>query len=118
MNNSKTLPKRSEIPAEYKWRLEDIYKSDADWENDVRKVKEMAEQIAAKKGTLSQGGQQLLDVLKLQDELLMTLDQVYVYARMRRDEDNTNSTYQALTDRATALSTQVYGAISYIQPEI
>ncbi|MDT3415434.1 oligoendopeptidase F [Brevibacillus aydinogluensis] len=118
MNNSKTLPKRSEIPAEYKWRLEDIYKSDADWENDVRKVKELAEQIAAKKGTLSQGGQQLLDVLKLQDELLMTLDQVYVYARMRRDEDNTNSTYQALTDRATALSTQVYGAISYIQPEI
>ncbi|NNV02090.1 MAG: oligoendopeptidase F [Brevibacillus sp.] len=118
VNNSKTLPKRSEIPAEYKWRLEDIYKSDADWENDVRKVKEMAEQIAAKKGTLSQGGQQLLDVLKLQDELLMTLDQVYVYARMRRDEDNTNSTYQALTDRATALSTQVYGAISYIQPEI
>lgn len=118
VNNSKTLPKRSEIPAEYKWRLEDIYKSDADWENDVRKVKELAEQIAAKKGTLSQGGQQLLDVLKLQDELLMTLDQVYVYARMRRDEDNTNSTYQALTDRATALSTQVYGAISYIQPEI
>jgi oligoendopeptidase F len=118
MNRSKTLPKRSEIPAEYKWRLEDIYTSDADWEKDVQKVKQMMEEIAAKKGTLAQSGKQLLDVLKLQDELLMTLDQVFVYARMRRDEDNANSTYQALTDRATGLSTQVYSAISYIQPEI
>ncbi|MFY0545515.1 oligoendopeptidase F [Brevibacillus sp. H7] len=118
MNKSKTLPKRSEIPNEYKWRLEDIYPSDADWEKDVQKVKQMTEEIASKQGTLAQSGKQLLEVLTLQDELLKTLDQVYVYARMRRDEDNANSTYQALTDRATGVSTQVYSAISYIQPEI
>lgn len=118
MNKSKTLPKRSDVPAEYKWRLEDIYPSDADWEKDVQKSKQLADQIAALKGTLGQSGKQLLQALTLQDELLKTLDQVYVYARMRRDEDNANSKYQGLTDRATGLSTQVYGAISYIQPEI
>jgi len=118
LEKTKTLPKRSEIPAEYKWRLEDMYATDADWEQDVQKVKKLAEEIAGKKGTLGESGKQLLEVLTLQDELLKTLDQVYVYARMRRDEDNANSTYQALTDRATALSTQVYSAISYIQPEI
>ncbi|MGN7469001.1 oligoendopeptidase F [Brevibacillus sp. SAFN-007a] len=118
VNKSKTLPKRSDVPAEYKWRLEDIYATDADWEKDVQKAKLLTEQIAALKGTLGQSGEQLLAALTLQDELLKTLDTVYVYARMRRDEDNANSTYQALTDRATSLSTQVYGAISYIQPEI
>ncbi|WP_289136051.1 oligoendopeptidase F [uncultured Brevibacillus sp.] len=118
MNKSKTLPKRSDVPAEYKWRLEDIYPSDADWEKDVQKSKQLADQIAALKGHLGQSGNQLLQALTLQDELLKTLDQVYVYARMRRDEDNANSKYQGLTDRATGLSTQVYGAISYIQPEI
>lgn len=118
MNKSKTLPKRSDVPAEYKWRLEDIYPSDADWEKDVQKSKQLADQIAALKGTLGQSGKHLLQALTLQDELLKTLDQVYVYARMRRDEDNANSKYQGLTDRATGLSTQVYGAISYIQPEI
>lgn len=118
VNKSKTLPKRSEVPAEDKWRLEDIYPSDADWEKDVQKSKQLADQIAALKGTLCQSSKQLLQALTLQDELLKTLDQVYVYARMRRDEDNANSTYQGLTDRATGLSTQVYGAISYIQPEI
>lgn len=118
MNKSKTLPKRSEVPAEYKWRLEDIYPTDADWEKDVEKAKQLAEQIAGLKGKIGSSGKELLDALTLQDELLKTMDQVYVYARMRRDEDNANSTYQGLTDRATSLSTQVYGAISYIQPEI
>ncbi|MFD2371711.1 oligoendopeptidase F [Brevibacillus sp. GCM10020057] len=118
VNKSKTLPKRSDIPAEFKWRLEDIYATDADWEKDVQKARQLAEQIAGMKGKLGQSGQELLDALKLQDEVLQTLDQVYVYARMRRDEDNANSKYQGLTDRATSLSTQVYGAISYIQPEI
>ncbi|USG63456.1 oligoendopeptidase F [Brevibacillus ruminantium] len=118
MNKSKTLPKRSEVPAEFKWRLEDMYASDSDWEKDVEKVKQLVEQVAGKKGQLTASGEQLLEALQLQDELLKTLDQVFVYARMRRDEDNVNSKYQALTDRATSLSTQVYGAISYIQPEI
>jgi len=118
LNKSKTLPKRSEVPAEHKWRLEDIYQTDAAWEEDLQKAKKLAEEIATKKGTLGQSAKHLHDALTLQDEVLQTLDRVYVYARMRRDEDNTNSTYQGLTDRATALSTQVYGAISYIQPEI
>ncbi|HZG17059.1 MAG TPA: oligoendopeptidase F [Candidatus Bathyarchaeia archaeon] len=118
MNKTKTLPKRSEVPNEWKWKLEDIYATDAAWEQDVAKVKQMIEQIKAKQGTLAESGKNLLETLLLQDEITKTLDRVYVYARMRRDEDNSNSTYQALTDRASSLSTQVYSAMSYIQPEI
>lgn len=118
MNKSKTLPKRSEVPSQWKWKLEDIYENDAAWEQDVAKIKELIEQVKAKQGTLAQSGKHLLEALVLQDEITKTTDQVYVYARMRRDEDNTNSTYQALTDRASSLSTQVFSALSYIQPEI
>lgn len=118
MNQRQTLPKRSEIPAEYKWRLEDLYATDSLWEEDVEKIRAMMEQIRSRQGTLSQSGKNLLDVLVLQDELSKLLDRVYVYAHMRRDEDNTRSFYQALSDRASSLATQVSSAISYIQPEI
>jgi len=118
LNKSKTLPKRSEIPDQYKWKLEDIYADDAEWEKDAAKVKELIEQVKQKQGTLSQSGKHLLEVLQLQDELSMLVERLYVYARMRRDEDNTNSTYQALSDRATSLSIQVNSALAYIQPEI
>lgn len=118
MNKSKTLPKRQEIPAEHKWKLEDIYASNELWEQDVAKAKEMAAKISSYQGTIGETGARLLEVLTLEEELTRTMDQIYVYARMRRDEDNANATYQALTDRATTLSVQVYSATSYIQPEI
>lgn len=118
VNKSKVLPKRSEIPDQYKWKLEDIYPHDDEWEKDAAKAKQLIEQVQARQGSLSQSGKQLLEVLQLQDELSMLVERLYVYARMRRDEDNTNSTYQALSDRATSLSIQANSALSYIQPEI
>ncbi|MDD3270070.1 MAG: oligoendopeptidase F, partial [Syntrophomonadaceae bacterium] len=61
---------------------------------------------------------QLLDVLRLSDELGRKMEKLYVYARMRRDEDNANSHYQALFDRIEGLSIQVGSTTSYIVPEI
>ncbi|WP_139489112.1 oligoendopeptidase F [Brevibacillus dissolubilis] len=118
MNKTKALPKRSEIPAESKWKLEDIYASDADWEKDFATTKQLLDKVQAKQNTLAESGQSLLETLKLEEVISQYIEKIYVYARMRRDEDNTNSTYQALTDRAASLSTQVSSATSFIQPEI
>ena len=35
---AKELPLRSDIDSQYKWRLEDIYATDDDWEKDFEKV--------------------------------------------------------------------------------
>jgi oligoendopeptidase F len=117
-NKSKALPKRDEIDSVCKWRLEDIYTGNADWEEDYKKVKALSEEMGNLKGTLGQSADNLLHCFKLCDDMLSINDKVFVYARMRRDEDNANSTYQAYTDRAMALSTSTYAAISFIVPEI
>ena len=41
------LPKRSEVPVEKTWRLEDIYADNAAWEADVKRAMAAAEQAAA-----------------------------------------------------------------------
>lgn len=115
---SNALPKREEIDAKYKWKLEDIYGSDAAWEDDFKKVRLLSSDIAAFKGTLGKSAETLLKCLKLCDDMLSLNDKLFVYARMRRDENNANPGYQALTDRAMALSTEVYAAVSFIVPEI
>jgi oligoendopeptidase F len=117
MANNK-LPARDEIDAKYKWKLEDIYPSDDAWEEDFKKVREMTGRMAGYKGKLAGDMRTLLECLKLSDEMLALNDKVFVYARMRRDENNAESKYQALTDRATALSTEVYASVSFIVPEI
>jgi oligoendopeptidase F len=117
MANNK-LPARDEIEAKYKWKLEDIYPGDAAWEEDFKKVRELSGRMAGYKGRLAGNMQTLLECLKLSDEMLALNDKVFVYARMRRDENNAESKYQALTDRAMALSTEVYASVSFIVPEI
>lgn len=115
---SNKLPKREEIDSKYKWKLEDMYESNEKWEEDYKKVKTLSGELSKYKGELGKGADKLLGCLKLSDNLISSMDMLFVYARMRRDEDNSNSIYQALTDRAAALSTEISAAVSFITPEI
>lgn len=118
IQNANTLPKRDEIDEKYKWKLSDMYPGIDQWEADFNSVKKSIQEIAKYKGTLDKSPENLLQCLKLSNDMMATNDMVYVYARMKRDEDNGNSTYQALSDRASTLSTEVYAAISFIVPKI
>ncbi|MDK2814743.1 MAG: oligoendopeptidase, partial [Thermoanaerobacter sp.] len=93
------LKDRSEIEDKYKWRLEDIYENENLWEEDYNKTKELLKEIVKFKGKINTS-RNLLEVLKLNDQIGMTASKIFAYARMRRDEDNTNPKYQALTDKA------------------
>ncbi len=112
------IKKREEIASEYKWRLEDIYPDEQLWEEDFITVKQLAEEINGLKGTLSSSAEALLKVLQLSDKLGQKSEKIYVYSRMRRDENNANSRYQALFDRAEGLSVQVGSITAFIVPEI
>ena len=37
------IPQRADVPAEHKWRLEDIYPTDEAWEQDWQKAKASAD---------------------------------------------------------------------------
>jgi len=115
---TKKLPARDEIDPKYKWRLEDIYASEDEWEADFRKIQQLSKEIAAYRGRLAGSMEVLLECLKLRDELFALTEKVFAYARMRRDENNAEPKYQALTDRAVTLMTEVNAASSFIVPEI
>ena len=118
MQKSGTLPSRQEIPGQYKWRLEDIYPGDDAWERDFLDLQKMIGEIETYRGKLGDSARNLLDALKLEDSIQEINEKVYTYARMRRDEDNANPVYQALTDRADSLNTRVETALSFMVPEI
>jgi len=117
MDNNK-LPKRNELDPQFKWRLEDIYESDALWEEDINRVRKLLKEVVEFKGRLGDSAENLLRCLQLQDEMMSYHDKVFVYARMRRDEDNNNPLYQELAEKALSLNTEVNAAISFITPEI
>ncbi|QXM07360.1 oligoendopeptidase F [Crassaminicella indica] len=118
MNKSKQIPKRKDIPQKYKWKLEQMYENDELWEKDILDIKQKVGEAAKYIGKLGKSSESLLEALKLQDEISLKLENVFVYARMRKDEDNTVTKYQAMTDKAQGLAVEVQSTLSFMVPEI
>ena len=118
MAKTDSLPNRQEVPEQFKWRLEDIYTGDDLWEQDFLRVQELLGEAVGYAGKLGQSAGTLLEALRAQERLLELNEKVSVYAHMRRDEDNTNPVYQALTSRADSMETMVQAALSFFVPEI
>lgn len=113
---SKVL-KRHEVPQELKWRLEDIYATDEQFEQDLAKAKEVLEEVKTLKGTINSSAS-LLHVLQKRDELGLLIDRLIAYSYMRRDEDNANSKYQGYADQALTTAVLANSALSFLDPEI
>lgn len=113
-----TLPARSDIADEHKWNIEAIYPQDTQWESDFNALGPLVDELNGYKGRLGESDATLLAALQRRDQIGQNLTKLFSYARMRRDEDNTNAQYQALTDRAQSLWARVQEAGAYFSPEL
>ncbi|WP_054940015.1 oligoendopeptidase F [Paenibacillus ihuae] len=111
------LLKRSEVPAENRWKLEDMYASQTEWDSEYSEVKELIKKAAAFQGKLDTP-EELKACFELDDQLSLLTERLYVYAHMRQDEDTAAPTYQALTQKAKKLSVEAGEALSFVTPEI
>lgn len=113
-----TIRNREEIEERYKWNLENIYPDEQLWEKDLEQIFRLGGQVGELQGTLGESARHLRSCLQLSDDLGRISEKAYVYARMRRDENNANHHYQALFDRVQSLTIQVGSITSFIVPEI
>ena len=94
------LPKRSEVPEQLTWRLEDIYETEDAWEADLKKSLELAEQLACRAGQAAGSAAELLETMKIYEACIKTLYRVHGYAFMKHDEDTAEAGSQARFSRA------------------
>ncbi len=110
--------KRSEIENKYKWDLTAIFPSDEQWEKDFGSLQGALPSLAALKDGLTSSAAALADALIKIDESALLCERIFVYAKMRRDEDNGNTRYQGMTERAWSLYVAVSGETSYVAPTL
>lgn len=108
---------RKNIPFECKWHVEDIYATEAVWEEQCKIFKDKLPQLQALKGQIKSGAK-LYAALSLQDELAKMLDKIFAYARLQQDADNTDQHLQSLTGQAEGLSAAFSSSNSFIEPEM
>lgn len=112
------MTKRNEIDSRYKWNIQAMYSSLSDWENDIESALKTAETYSEYRGRLTENADILLKALRDKDDIWQTLERAYVYARMKRDEDNRISEYQAMTDRCFSAIAKISSALSFFTPEL
>ena len=110
--------KRSDVPKEYTRAVEDLYASDEDWKKDLEKIKGMIPQIETYQGNLGKNADNLLNFLKLQDEISVLIDRFANYSMRKADEDTKNTIYQGFRDQTTGVYVAISSALSFAEPEI
>lgn len=117
-NDSKKLKKREEIDDTYKWDLTKMYVDDTQWEQDFDIVRELTKELEGYTGRLGESADILLEVLEKKDKLSRKLGNIYVYSRMKKDENNRIAKYQAMNEKAQSLSVETSMKLSFFTPEI
>lgn len=114
----KETKKRDQIDPKYKWNIEEMYPDEEQWKLDYQTVEEKAKDFTAYSGRLSESPQVLLEALQKKDNIWLILEKVYTYARMKKDEDNQVTRYQAMSDKAGTLIAKTSSYLSFFIPEL
>ena len=108
---------REQIPAEYKWKLEDIISGNDAWEELFFKCEERIGHFSKYHDKL-QDEDMLFDCLELMSRMMHDISYLYGYAKMRLDQDSRDATHQAMANRADMLYVKYSTAVSFITPEL
>lgn len=112
------MKKRSEADSKYTWKLEDMVAEDNQWEQMFKEASGEISEYASYKGRLAGSADTLYACLLFDDKLSQKIERLYVYARMRSDEDTTVQRYQDMFSRAQTLSYRAAENSSFLVPEI
>ena len=115
---SKKIPERSELPVESQWALEDLYANDELWQADMKKMQEGGEKLASFAGKLGESAQELLNYLRLSDEVSELVDRLANYAMRRGDQDTRNSYYQGMVGQFMKEYVALGERVSFETPEL
>ena len=118
MEETKRICNREEIPAEDKWAIEDLYRSDEAWEAELATLKEDQAYLAGFEGHLGESGETLHAYMRAAERMSAKAQMLANYCMRRSDEDTRNTKYQAMSGRFSSVYGDVSAATSFDTPEI
>jgi oligoendopeptidase F len=111
------LAKRSEVPVEQRWKLEDLFPDQKSWDQEYQATKALLKKVDDFQGKLDNASA-IKACFALEDDISLHTERLYVYANMKHHEDTAEPEYQALSEKAKKLSVEASEAVSFVTPEI
>lgn len=117
--NTKELKTRDQIDSKYKWNIEAMIPDESVISGELETIQKEAETYGEDfAGRLTESADTLLAAFQKRDDIWRRLEKIYVYARMRRDENNAETKYQAMADQCNSVIAAVSASMAFFTPEL
>ena len=110
--------KRQEQCTENTWRLEDIYENEDLFSQDAERLDARMDEFAGLQGTMKDGSEALLKVMRLYEEMNQIFEKLYVYANQRNHEDTANAKYQKMSGEMNIVAARLSQVTAWLESEI
>lgn len=110
-----TYSSRKDVPINETWNLQDIYKTETDWEKDLALLEQKNEGLSHFQDKMD-GSASLLLYLKETEEFSLVYRKVYAYSMLSLDLDTRENHAQSLIEKARKIGQQYSKATSFFMP--
>jgi oligoendopeptidase F len=113
-----TIPPRSKVNKKFTWNSESVFKSQKEWEAEVKHILKDLPNVKKYEGRLGEGPETLLEAIAAAEAMMKRVMHAYVYAVFSYSVDTTNQQSAAMLGQAQGMLGQVMATISFINPEL
>ncbi|MDZ7839102.1 MAG: hypothetical protein U5N58_14905 [Actinomycetota bacterium] len=118
MADTGNIPERKDVPQHLRWQPEDLFQDYEQWKSRLSAASNKLKVVAGSKDRLSESADTLYEAISIYEKTAKTVEKIFFYAHLKKDEDNSCSQYQAMLDQAQNLLIQFEAAASFLIPEI
>ena len=102
----------------YTWNLKDIFETEEDFENEIKKLKENLKDVSLYQGKLAKSSENIYKCYMSYEKALENYEKIYAYGMLKFHLDMADSDNIKLFKRCEGLGTEFEKATSFITPEI
>ena len=118
MEDMNKLRSRDQIPVEDTWATEDLYPTDAAWEQELETLEADKQTLTAYAGHLGDSAENLLAYLTAMENTNVKAKRLANYCMRKSDEDTRKAEYQGMTGKFISVAVALDAATSFETPEI
>ena len=106
------------ISEKYQWNIEDIFKNEQEFEEEINQLKEKIEKIEQYKGILKNSSTRLYECYSLYEKATENYEKIYAYGMLKYNLDMANNENIKLYKKCERISSEFEKRTAFIIPEI
>ena len=112
------IKERREVPKEFQWNLERIFKTDEEFQKEIKAVRKQIDEFAKLEGHTTENAEMFYRSITAGNEIERRLNKLYTYASMKSDEDVANTENQAKKEQVVNLYNYASSKMYFQTPEL